>query len=158
MFDANDPNPTEPFFLIVADHDRGVFCVEGPMTDDRPWEAAARFARSNAAPHRVRSGRHGSRHTRRRIPPRAQNLAGVPPGSILRPMRMTDQLPAIVQPGALTTPDRHLYSAGADRRRRRRRRLALRRILHRQHPQPAHAPGLRPRVRPVLRLVRAIAA
>ena len=34
-------------------------------------------------------------------------------------------------------------------------RLALRRILHRQHPQPAHAPGLCPRVRPVLRLVRA---
>ena len=33
-------------------------------------------------------------------------------------------------------PDRHLYSAGADRRPRRAGRLALRRILHRQHPQP----------------------
>jgi hypothetical protein len=32
------PNaPTsEPFFLIVADHDQGFFCVEGSMADDRP--------------------------------------------------------------------------------------------------------------------------
>ena len=60
MFDANDPNPTEPFYLIVTDIDRGVFCVEGPMTDDRPWEAAARFAREQPAPHRVRPDRRGS--------------------------------------------------------------------------------------------------
>jgi hypothetical protein len=31
-----------PFFLIVTDLDRGVFSVEGPMTDDRPWHAAVR--------------------------------------------------------------------------------------------------------------------
>jgi hypothetical protein len=31
----------KPFFLIVADHDRGVFAVEGTMTDDRPWKEAA---------------------------------------------------------------------------------------------------------------------
>jgi len=36
--------PTAPFFLIVTDHDRSVFSVEGPMTDDRPWIVAARFA------------------------------------------------------------------------------------------------------------------
>ena len=30
--------PPEPFFLIVIDRDRGVFCVEGPMTDDAPWQ------------------------------------------------------------------------------------------------------------------------
>jgi hypothetical protein len=29
-----------PFFLIVTDLDRSVFSVEGPMTDDRPWQAA----------------------------------------------------------------------------------------------------------------------
>jgi hypothetical protein len=28
--------PAQPFYLIVTDHDRGVFAVEGPMTDDRP--------------------------------------------------------------------------------------------------------------------------
>jgi hypothetical protein len=34
-----------PFFLIVADHDRRFFCVEGPMTDGRSWNNAARRAR-----------------------------------------------------------------------------------------------------------------
>jgi hypothetical protein len=28
----SDPDPTQPFFLIVADYDRGLFSVEGPMT------------------------------------------------------------------------------------------------------------------------------
>lgn len=27
----------EPFVLIVADHDRRTFSVEGPMMDDNPW-------------------------------------------------------------------------------------------------------------------------
>lgn len=35
---------SEPFFLIVADHDQRFFCVEGPMTDDRRWKNAARHA------------------------------------------------------------------------------------------------------------------
>ena len=47
----SDPIPPEPFLLLVADHDRRVFAVEGPMTDDRPWEAAAKFARSDE--HRI---------------------------------------------------------------------------------------------------------
>src|SRR3546814_3943587 len=29
--------PIEPFVLIVADHDRRVFSVEGPMVADNPW-------------------------------------------------------------------------------------------------------------------------
>jgi hypothetical protein len=32
-----DSDPNEPFFLIVADLDAGLFCVEGLVTDDRPW-------------------------------------------------------------------------------------------------------------------------
>jgi hypothetical protein len=40
-------DPTQPFYLIVIDHDRGVFAVEGPMTDDRPWQSAARYARDH---------------------------------------------------------------------------------------------------------------
>jgi hypothetical protein len=36
-----DPNSTVPFFLIVADLDEEFFCVEGPMTDDDPWQQAA---------------------------------------------------------------------------------------------------------------------
>lgn len=27
----------EKFFLIIADHDKHQFTVEGPMYDDRPW-------------------------------------------------------------------------------------------------------------------------
>jgi len=27
----------EPFVLIVADHDKRIFSVEGPMVDDNPW-------------------------------------------------------------------------------------------------------------------------
>ena len=41
----DEHEPTQPFFLIVIDEDRGVFSVEGPMTDGRPWQSAARKAR-----------------------------------------------------------------------------------------------------------------
>lgn len=34
------PRRIEPFFLIVADRDQGVFSVEGPMTDDTLWNSA----------------------------------------------------------------------------------------------------------------------
>jgi hypothetical protein len=36
-----------PFFVIIADHDREFYCVEGPMTNDRPWKDAATNARNN---------------------------------------------------------------------------------------------------------------
>jgi hypothetical protein len=36
---------TQPFFLIVIDEDRGVFSVEGPMTDNRPSQGAAHIDR-----------------------------------------------------------------------------------------------------------------
>jgi hypothetical protein len=39
--------PNQPFYLIAPEHDRGVFAVEGPMTDDRPWQSAARYARDD---------------------------------------------------------------------------------------------------------------
>ena len=72
--------------------------------------------------------------------------------------RPTDQLPALISATSVAftapLPDGNLIPALiADTRRRRR--LALRRILHRQHPQPEHAPRLCPGVRAVLRLVRA---
>jgi hypothetical protein len=50
-----------PLFLIVADHDQGFFSVEGPMTDDRPWQNAARHARDQLGSRIwVRAGRRGS--------------------------------------------------------------------------------------------------
>ena len=78
-------NPAEPFYLIVADHDRGVFAVEGPMTDDRPWQSAAREARNPQ--HRIVCGPAGAdRDTLAAEYRRAHRLlAGVPPGSIVRP-------------------------------------------------------------------------
>ena len=42
-----EADPTAAFYLIITDHDRGVFSVEGPMTDDRPWETPARHARDH---------------------------------------------------------------------------------------------------------------
>jgi hypothetical protein len=36
-----------PFFLIVIDEDRDVFSIEGPMTDDQPWQPAARKTRDD---------------------------------------------------------------------------------------------------------------
>jgi len=81
---SGDSLAAAPFFLIVADHDRHVFSVEGPMTDDRTWQDAARRARDQER--RVVCGPRG--------PDRAslaaefagtENMRGVPPGSILRP-------------------------------------------------------------------------
>lgn len=30
----------EPFLLAVVDDDKGIFSIEGPMVDDRPWNDA----------------------------------------------------------------------------------------------------------------------
>jgi hypothetical protein len=43
---SRDDPDRPPFYLIVSDYDRSVFAVEGPMSDDRPWQSAAREARS----------------------------------------------------------------------------------------------------------------
>jgi hypothetical protein len=78
-----DSDPTQPFYLIVADHDRGVFSVEGPMTDDRPWEAAARYARDHER--RITCGPAGpDRDALAAEYRQANKLAGVPPGHRLR--------------------------------------------------------------------------
>jgi hypothetical protein len=74
-----------PFFLIIADHDREFFCVEGPMTDDRPWNNAARHAREQFH-RRVACGPAGpDRAALAAEYRRGHKLAGAPPGSIVRP-------------------------------------------------------------------------
>ena len=73
-----------PFFLIVIDHDRGVFAVEGPMTDDRPWQAAARHARNHER--RIACGPKGPDRDRLAAEfQRTHRLGGAPPGSVVRP-------------------------------------------------------------------------
>jgi hypothetical protein len=82
----SDVRPTEPFFLVVADHSLGVFSVEGPMMDDLPWQSAARRAREGGR--QVVCGPSGpDRNALAAECRREYNLAGVPPGSILRPGR-----------------------------------------------------------------------
>ena len=86
MSAAAPPDPAEPFYLIVADHDRGFFSVEGPMTDDGPWHAAARRAREQQR--RVMIGPRGpNRDALTAEFGGTENMAGVPPGTIVRPVR-----------------------------------------------------------------------
>jgi integrase len=60
------------------------------MTDDRPWEAAAQFTRSDE--HRITCGPRGTDRDTLAAEFRRESD------------RMTDQLPAVLQPGVLTSP------------------------------------------------------
>ena len=85
-----DEEAAQPFFLIVTDHDRGVFAVEGPMTDDRPWCEAATYARNHQ--HRIVCGPSGADRDALAAEYRgAHKLAGVPPGSIVRSTRAANR-------------------------------------------------------------------
>lgn len=82
---AADTDPSASFFLIVADHDRGFFCVEGPMTNDTPWNNAARHARDNSH-RRIVCGPSGPDRDKLAADfQRIEKLGSVPPGSILKP-------------------------------------------------------------------------
>ncbi len=82
----SDPHPTAPFFLIVADQDRRVFTVEGPMTDDGPWNLAA--GRAREAERNVMCGPAGpDPQALAAAYQQAHGLGGAPPGSIVRPRR-----------------------------------------------------------------------
>ena len=79
-----DVDTPAPFFLIVTDHDRSVFAVEGPMTDDHPWQSAARAARDHQR--RITCGPAGPDRDALAAEYASQHkLTGVPPGSIMRP-------------------------------------------------------------------------
>jgi hypothetical protein len=82
---ASSSSATRAFFLIVADHDQGVFSVEGPMSDDQPWQNAARHARDQFGSRIVCGPAGPDRNALVAEFQRAEKLAGVPPGSILRP-------------------------------------------------------------------------
>src|ERR1700730_4038688 len=68
MPDNDSPPPSQSFFLIVADYDRGFFTVEGPMTDDRPWNDLARHVRDHRQFHVVCGPTGPDRDARRRVP------------------------------------------------------------------------------------------
>jgi hypothetical protein len=72
-----------PFFLIIADQEQEFFCVEGPMTDDRPWQNGARDARNKGR--KITCGPAGPESNALATEyHRVHKLAGAPPGSILR--------------------------------------------------------------------------
>jgi hypothetical protein len=82
--EALAPDTHSPFFLIVADYDQGFFSVEGPMTDERPWQNDAREARNDGR--KITCGPAGpDRDALAAEFQRTGKLAGVPPGTILRP-------------------------------------------------------------------------
>jgi hypothetical protein len=82
----SEVRPPEPFYLVIADRSLGVFCIEGPMTDDARWQSAARRARERGR--QVVCGPSGpDQNVLAAECRRAHNLAGVPPGSIIRPNR-----------------------------------------------------------------------
>ena len=102
----SDAPPPEPFFLIVIDHDRGVFCVEGPMTDDVPL--------AGYDPSRPRTSTSGISHVARRHPTgmrssppsgRPTSWPGSRQGASCDPS-MTVQLPAPLPRTGLTAGDR----------------------------------------------------
>ena len=81
MPDAEAP---APFFLIVTDHDRAVFAIEGPMTFDYPWQSAARAARD--LQRNITCGPAGPDRDALAAEYRStQKVTGVPPGTIMRP-------------------------------------------------------------------------
>ena len=74
-----------PFFLIVADQDRSHFCVEGPMTDEQPWQNGVRFMNDRHY-RRITCGPAGpDRDTLAAEFQNASKFACIPPGSIVRP-------------------------------------------------------------------------
>ena len=82
----SESDPNQPFYLIITDHDRCVFAVEGPMTDDKHWQDAGREARNQQ--HRITCGPAGPDRDALVAEYRRQhNPAGVPPGSIVRSLR-----------------------------------------------------------------------
>jgi hypothetical protein len=81
-----EAEPTQPFYLIVADHTHGIFAAKGPMNDDRPWQSAARKARDYRQ-RKIACGPSGpDREALAAEFRRTNKLTGVPPGTILRPI------------------------------------------------------------------------
>ena len=79
------PDPRDAFFLIVADFDAGLFCIEGPMSDDAPWHVAADRARQLHDRHVQRGPTGPDRDALASEFQRTHGFAGIPPGSIVRP-------------------------------------------------------------------------
>jgi hypothetical protein len=74
----------QPFYLIVTDQDKETFSVEGPMTDDRPWNHAVVAAQKSGR--RVRCSPANGSSVEDAARDWLQQYSGtrVPPGEIVR--------------------------------------------------------------------------
>jgi site-specific recombinase XerD len=96
-----EADPDQPFYLIVADHDRGVFAVEGPMIDDPAVERSRDLGPQSSAPGHVRPDRHGSRRASGRVSPHAQT-GRCAAGQHHQAATMSDQLPTEISPARVS--------------------------------------------------------
>src|SRR6266542_5353516 len=81
MADMPRSHRVDPFFLVVADSDNGVFTVEGPMIDDTPWNRAV--VRAQKAGRNVKCSNGGrDRNEAVKAFRQAYGLRFVEPGSI----------------------------------------------------------------------------
>jgi hypothetical protein len=74
------------FLLIVRDDDKGTFSIEGPMSNDEPWNEAVVHAQAEGRQIRC-SSVHGERNFEQlqRSYASEHSLRNVAAGSILRP-------------------------------------------------------------------------
>ena len=79
------PAPPTPFFLIIADQDARVFSVEGPMTDDQPWQNGVRYINGRHYRRIVCGPAGADRDALAAEFQKTSHYAGVPPGGIVRP-------------------------------------------------------------------------
>jgi hypothetical protein len=74
-----------PFYLVIADDDRGHFCVEGPMTDDQPWQNAVHSTNARQYRRLVCGPAGPDRDALWAEFQKTSKFRGVPPGSLVRP-------------------------------------------------------------------------
>ena len=75
----------QPFYLIVTDKDNGTFSVEGPMTDDRPWNHAIFVAQQSGRQIRCTTGTGYSAEDTARNWLQRYSGKQVLPGAIIHP-------------------------------------------------------------------------
>jgi hypothetical protein len=75
--------PPKSFYLVVIDEDRGSFTVEGPMSDDGPWNHAVVLAQEDGRKVRCWTA---TRNTREEVVAATQGRFGklVESGTIVR--------------------------------------------------------------------------
>jgi hypothetical protein len=78
------PSRRKEFFLVIVDHDNRIFTVEGPMSNDDPWNAAVIAKQESGRDVRCFLGKGGPAQIIESYT-RSQGYTNVERGSILDP-------------------------------------------------------------------------